>query len=179
VRPRQLIATFDDWLRERELSLTGVVAGGAALDLLGIAGRSTLEVELVQPEVPRPVAGAARAFAARMRSVGEALDDDWLRTGQAGLAGLLPDGWMGRLRRGFDGDALRLDTLGRGDLLLAELLALCEGGLTLGDCLAMAPTEGELRAARPWVEDQDQGADWPAHVADTFTDLARRLGPGV
>lgn len=179
MRPRQLIATFDEWLADRGLTMTGVAAGGAALDLLGLAGRATLELELVQPEVPPPVAAAAREFAATMRAIGQALDDDWLRTGQAGLAALLPDGWQGRLRRGFDGRALHLETLGRGDLLLAELLALCEGGLTLGDCLALAPTAGELRAARPWVEEQDDGADWPAHVAETFADLARRLDHGV
>ncbi len=179
MRPRQLIATFDDWLGERGLSLTGVVAGGAALDLLGFAGRATLEVELVQPEVPKVIAASARMFAARMRSLGESLDDDWLRTGQGGLATLLPDGWEARLRRGFDGKALTLDSLGRGDLMLAELLALCEGGMTLTDCMAMVPTMGELRAAQPWVEEQDGSADWPAHVAETFADLARRLGHGV
>jgi hypothetical protein len=78
----------------------------------------------------------------------------------------------------FEGRALRLGTLGRPDLL-KKLFALCDRGTDLADCLAMAPTAGELDEALPWVSQQDAHPVWPAHAAATLADLARRLGHGV
>jgi hypothetical protein len=43
----------------------------------------------------------------------------------------------------------------------------------------MAPSADELTEAEPWVAYQDANPDWPAHVAATLQDLARRLRHGV
>jgi hypothetical protein len=46
------------------------------------------------------------------------------------------------------GKKLRLQTLGRKDLLRVKLFALCDRGIDLGDFLALAPTEEELALLR-------------------------------
>ena len=65
------------------------------------------------------------------------------------------------------------------DLLRSKLFALSDRGFDLGDCLALVPTAGELRAILPWLEQQDGHRGWPAHVRETLADVGRRLGHGV
>lgn len=126
--------------------------------------------------MPPAIAAAARAFAAELRARGEILDDEWLNDGPGSLAAQLLPAWQARTRPVFTGSALRLSTLGREDLLGSKLFALCDRGIDLGDCLALAPTAEELLALLPWVEQQDTNPDWPGHVRATLTDLASRLG---
>jgi hypothetical protein len=84
-----------------------------------------------------------------------------------------------RLQSVFVGSRIRLRSLGRIDLLRAKLFALCDRGIDLGDCLALAPTAEELTTILPWVEVQDINPDWPAHVRATLADVGRRLRHGV
>jgi hypothetical protein len=72
-----------------------------------------------------------------------------------------------------------LSTLGRPDLLKSKLFALCESGTDLSDCIALAPTPGELAEALPWLEEQDGNDLWPGHVRATVAELAERLRHGV
>jgi hypothetical protein len=121
---------------------------------------------------------AGRAFATARRLNGEALDDDWLNNGPSSLVPLLPEGWRDRTVVAFARRAVTLRALGRDDMLKTKLFDLCDRSTDLGDCLALRPTPEELRAARPWVEQQDANPEWPAHVRATLDDLARRLGHG-
>jgi hypothetical protein len=79
----------------------------------------------------------------------------------------------------FEGRALVLSTLGRADLLKTKLFALCDRGTDLPDCIALAPTAGELTDALIWLAEQDSNPEWPTHVKATIADLTRRLGHGV
>jgi hypothetical protein len=54
----------------------------------------------------------------------------------------------------------------------AKLFALCDRGIDIGDCIALAPTATVL----PWLELQDANPDWPAHVRVTLTDLGKEAG---
>ncbi len=63
-------------------------------------------------------------------------------------------------------------------LLKVKLFALCDRGLDLPDCVALAPTPVELAEAVAWLEPQDLNPGWPAHVRTTLDNLARRLGHG-
>jgi hypothetical protein len=71
-----------------------------------------------------------------------------------------------------------LRSLHRADLLKSKLFALCDRGLDLPDCIALAPTPAELAEATTWLGPQDLNPEWPTHVRATLGDLARRLGHG-
>lgn len=174
-----LLPRFDAFLAARSRRLDAVVTGGAALALLGIISRETRECDLLEPELSEELQEAARAFAADLRAQGETLRDDWLNTGPAALGRLLPDGWRGRLQLAFRGEVIELWCLGRSELLLAKLWALCDRGLDLGDCVALAPDPLELTQAEAWISVQDLHPDWPAHVHATLRALAERLGHGL
>ncbi len=174
--PTETITSFDAFLAERALRLEAVVIGGAALALLGVISRPTRDCDILHPDLPADIKAASRAFAQAVRKSGEPLDDDWLNNGPATLASMLPEGWRERLQVVFEGAATKLQTLGRSDLLKSKLFGLCDRGLDLGDCIALAPTPEELREAQPWLERQDAHPGWPEHVAATLADLGKRLG---
>lgn len=179
MNPTQIIPQFDAFLAERGLDLEGIVTGGAAMALLGILQRETRDCDLIEPELSEAVREASQVFAAMIREQGSILRDDWLNNGPSSLAPLLPEGWRTRLQPIFQGKALRLCSLGRPELLLAKIWALCDRGLDLLDCVALAPSPEELREATAWISIQDLNPDWPSHVQATMQDLAQRLGHGV
>jgi hypothetical protein len=177
--PRTTLAAFDRYLADRGLALEAVVVGGAALNLLGVITRQTRDCDILHPPLPDAVVAAARAFAAELTAAGGKLKEDWLNNGPSSLAKLLPAGWELRLQEAFSGQVLILRSLHRSDLLRSKLFALCDRGLDLQDCIALAPTPAELAEATTWLEPQDLNPGWPAHVRATLADLARRLGHGA
>jgi hypothetical protein len=179
VNPKETITGFDAFLAERGLSLEAVVIGGAALGLLGVVSRQTRDCDILHPELPPAIVEAAREFAQRGRRAGDMLDDDWLNNGPSSLAEVLPPGWRERVHTVFAGRAITLHCLGRLDLLRSKLFALCDRGIDLSDCMALAPTADELAEILPWLALQDANPDWPAYVQETIDDLHRRLGHGV
>lgn len=179
MKPKETIARFDRFLAKRGLSLDAVVIGDVAMALLGVVSRQTRDCDVLDPVIPPEVADAATEFAAAVRNRGDALGDDWFNNGPASLADLLPDGWRSRVQTVFVGSALTLHSLGRNDLLRSKLFALCDRGLDLPDCIALAPTREELEEMLPWLTRQDLNPDWPNHVRATVTDLGRRLGHAV
>ena len=177
--PVETVSAFDLFLHENELELHAVVVGGAALGLLGLIDRQTRDVDVLVPDLSEGISEASRSFARQQRKAGFHLDDDWLNNGPSSLKDLLPDGWEERTQVVFAGEAITLTTLGRSDLLRSKLFALCDRGIDLRDCLALAPTEDELADAESWVVFQDTNPMWPDHVRATLADLRRRLGHGV
>jgi hypothetical protein len=174
-----VLQAFDAYLAERELRLEAVVIGGAALNLLGVVQRTTRDCDILYPSLPPAVVEAARDFAARRRSAGDSLADDWLNNGPESLAALLPAGWQDRLVEVFRGEAIILRCLGRLDLLRSKLFSLCDRATDLFDRVALAPTAAELQELRPWLVTQDAAPEWPEHVRAVLEDLARRCGHGL
>lgn len=179
MKPKETIAAFDAYLADRGLEIDAVVIGGAALGLLGIVSRQTRDCDILHPSIAPTIAEAAREFASLRRRSGDPLDDDWLDNGPSSLADVLPAAWPERLRVVYQGIAITLRSLGRLDLLRSKLFALCDRGLDLEDCVALAPTAAKLAKIVPWLEEQDANPDWPAHTRAVLNDLRRRLKHGI
>lgn len=179
-RTSDILVSFDQYLAPRRLHFEGVVIGGAALNLLGVVSRLTKDCDILSPEIPKEeIAEESRAFAIQVRARGGALQDDWLNNGPATLRSQLLPGWEDRLQTVFSGRAITLRSLDRQDLLCAKLFALCDRGIDLGDCMALAPSPSELETVLHWLEKQDANPQWPAHARLTVADLGRRLGHGL
>ena len=177
--PFSTLGAFDAYLSERGLRLEAVIVGGAALNLLGLITRPTRDCDVLHPALPAAIAAAARSFAAQMRGRGVDLEDAWLNDGPKSLVPLLPADWASRLTTVFSGRAIELRSLGRPELLASKVFALCDRGIDLQDCIAIAPSAAEPSTLLSWLEYQDTNPDWPAHVRSVVADLARRLGHGV
>jgi hypothetical protein len=178
MEPLNTLLLFDSFLNARGLQFHAVIIGGTALNLLGVVTRVTRDCDVLSPAIALEISAAARQFAQESRISGSPLDDDWLNNGPSSLVSLLPNGWELRLQLVFTGNAMVLHCLGRLDLLRSKLFALCDRGIDLSDCLALAPTDDELRIILPWLERQDGNPDWPAHTKAILSDLALRLGYG-
>ncbi len=81
MNPAQIIPLFDAFLAERGLRLEAIATGGAALALLGIVQRETRDFDVIEPDLPEAVRGAAQAFAGLVRERGIVLRNDWLNNG--------------------------------------------------------------------------------------------------
>jgi hypothetical protein len=156
MRPIDTIEAFDLFLRDRGLRFDAVVIGGAALSLLGVVSRPTQDIDILAPEIPQEIHIAARAFAVEIRAAGEILQDEWL-----------------------NGSALHFRCLGRHDLPCAKLFALCDRGIDLDDCIALAATSDELQNVLTWLQLQDANPDWPEHMRNTIADVAKRISHDV
>jgi hypothetical protein len=179
MNPKETIPAFDAFLAAEGLRFEGVVIGGTALGLLGVITRHTRDCDILHPELPADIAQAALRFAQAQRLLGDTLNDDWLNNGPASLMRDLPQGWAARLVPAFVGKAMTLSCLGRLDLLRSKLFALCDRGIDLPDCLALAPTSSELAELEPWLAERDSNPQWTAHVREVLGDLGRRVGLGV
>jgi hypothetical protein len=177
--PRSTLWAFDSFLNARHLTLEAVVIGGTALNLLGVISRQTRDCDVLVPTLSDEMLSAARAFAEEQRSMGSPLGEDWLNNGPASLVKNLPGGWEGRLRPLLSGKALTLQSLGQSDLLKTKLFAYCDRRTDLADCLALAPTAGDLADALAWVQQQDTNDLWPDYVRQMFDALSKRLGHGI
>ena len=153
-----------------------MVIGGAALTLLGVISRLTKDCDILFPETPQDIAKASQSFAREVREKGGALVDEWLNNGPASIQTQFRPGWKNRLQTAFDGQAIRLRSLGREDFLCAKLFALCDRGIDLLDCIALAPSRAALDRIVQWLEQQDASPRRPAHVRVTIANLAKRLG---
>lgn len=137
------------------------------------------------PQVPEVIAAAAARFAALPHT--QPSDGAWLNSKSYDfvvIPGCMPQGWRQRLRPLLHGKALRLDTLGRQDLLCTKLVATVDREQDLDDCIALAPTAQELQDAWPFVE-QYEGNDevrqvyWIPKARAVYAEIAQALGHGA
>lgn len=179
MRPKEILESFDVELVSKRITFSGIIIGGAALNLLGVVSRPTGDCDILSPEIPPEVLKLATEFALECRARGTPLRDDWLNNGPSSLTSLLQKGWSDRLQPAFSGKAINLKCLGREDLLCTKIFAFCDRGTDVDDCIALAPSIDELKNAIEWVILQDANPDWPKHVKNTTDALARRLGHGL
>lgn len=174
----QLIEQFDTFLYEKGLKFEAIVIGGAALKLLGVIKRETVDCDILDPKIPVEIMEASRAFADTQPLLKKSEIDrvNWLNNGPDSLVNYLPQGWRLRLQTAFEGKALFFQTLGRGDLIATKLLAYCDRGQDKADLIDLRVSKIELRENLMWVQNYDTNPQWPDHVLKQFGELAKSLG---
>jgi hypothetical protein len=138
--PKHTIREFDRFLKGQSLEFNAIVIGGAALAILGIISRETQDCDVLDPEIPQEILEASQRFAREIKLEQTSLNENWLNHGPESLRSLLRKGWKTRLKLLYQGSAITFHTLDRLDLLGTKLLALCDRGQDLADCIAMKPT---------------------------------------
>jgi hypothetical protein len=169
-----------------------VVIGGAALNLLGIVDRPTVDVDilafrertLIEPPEPMPAA-LARAIATVARDLD--LDDRWMNTGpalqwQQGL----PDGLEGRLQWRHYGPArtrnvgLDVGLASRLDLIFFKLYAAADyatpRSVHYKDLIALSPSSHELSSAEHWIRPQNDSPEFHVILDELLAYAKKQLG---
>jgi len=162
------------------------IVGGAALNLLGVIARATVDIDVIA------TGEAADALPPTALVVPAHLPDNLTAAVERMTRDLaLPAGWInttvtchGRqeLPPGFVTRVLwkryrRLwvGTAGRQDLIALKLHAAADTDVHsrhTADLLALRPTLGELQTAAEWVRRQDAGAEFPSLVAKVIAHVA-------
>lgn len=176
MNPIDVVKKFDLYLDKKGLTFEAVVIGGAALSILGIISRQTQDVDVLDPEIPKDIMEAAKSFAKEEGIAETSLKENWLNHGPESLRKYLRKNWRLRTQELFSGKAITFTTLGRTDLIGTKLLAYCDRGTDLKDCLDLKPTRDELLELLPWLQDYDTNPGWPKYLQSQIEDIAKRMG---
>ncbi|MBI3292481.1 MAG: hypothetical protein HYZ73_06695 [Elusimicrobia bacterium] len=169
-----------------------LICGGAALNLLNLVGRTTVDVDVLAfivhedsrklraktakpfpPFLEEAVAKVARDFG---------LPSKWLNSGPTSALELgLPDGLLERMETRSYGTALTVRLLSRYDQIHFKLYAAVDrSGKHYDDLLALKPTPSELEAAARWSMTHDVSEAYKGELQKMLTamghpDVARQL----
>lgn len=166
----KILPLFDRFLASKGLFLEITVAGGAALQLLGVVTRATKDCDVVDPDLSEDILSASREFAAR-----NDLPADWLNNGPASLLTELPSDWKERRNEVYSGAALHVFSLGRIDLLRSKLYAYLDRGIDLDDVYALKPSTAEIESLLPWLEERDGNPGWPDYARRSMAEIIRAI----
>lgn len=152
-----------------------VICGGSALIAMGLASRTTKDVDVVAlwrgegelqfaNPLPSEIIDAAKIVSSAMR-----LPQDWLNAGPASLLSLgLPGGFTERLTERILGPTLTVYFISRFDQIHFKLYAAVDrGGYHISDLLALSPTTDELVIAGQWTMTHD--------ISEAFRELLNKL----
>ncbi|PWU13298.1 MAG: hypothetical protein C5B49_14910 [Bdellovibrio sp.] len=176
MKPVEILQKFNIYLAAKGLSFEAVVIGGAALAILGTITRETQDCDVLSPKIPAEILHAARDFSREIIAGGGDLKEEWLNNGPTSLLEVLPREWRSRKQNLYSGKALKLEPLGRPDLLRSKFFAYCDRQQDLPDCIALKPTKAEILETLDWLHRQDAHPGWPEHVSKSMSALAKRLG---
>ena len=153
-----------------------VICGGAALNVMGLIARPTIDADVLALVLVRggevSLEAAPDMLPADVREcIAEVSDDlglgrqQWLNTGPRDLfAKGLPEGLAGRLKPEDFGPRLRVYWVARADAVCFKLYAAAARGPRedqhYEDLKGLAPTEEELRRAVDWVKQQNSDEDF-------------------
>ncbi len=147
---KEALIAFDAFLVSKAELFEATVTGGTALILLDVVSRLTEDLDLIDPDLEIGKRLLAIEFAEQHPEF--ELDVAWINDAASIFKKDLPKGWMDRRVVAFDGQALRLMTLGRDDFLIAKMKSyLSRGAVDTGDCIALKPNRKEFETAERYI----------------------------
>jgi hypothetical protein len=179
---RDLLQRLGQLLEAGGQSASIVIVGGAALSLLGVVERRTVDIDVIAigsgpplrpPErllVPGALPAAIMTEVARLtRDLG--LPEGWINTDvTSGGQLVLAPGFAERVSwERFGG--LWVGLTGRLDLIALKLHASVDSDIRsrhFSDLLALRPSAAELDSAAAWVRTQDAGPEFPRLLAQVL-----------
>jgi hypothetical protein len=171
---KQVIIRFDSYLSNLGYEFEAIIIGGAALNIMEVITRETKDVDFLDPDIPEEIKKASVDFALKNPDL-KLAKDSWINNAPKGLTRDLPEGWRHDLQKIYQGEALRLWTLGRLNLLRSKLYAYADRDTDYADCIALKPTIAELEACKDWVLAGDTSELWPERVEYIFQKLKEDL----
>lgn len=169
----ETIKAFDEFLKSEGLTFEATVIGGAALSVMKIITRETIDIDCLSPKIPKKILEASYKFRSMYPELN--LIERWLNNGPESLLHDLDPGWERRTVDIFKGHAVNFKTLGRLDLIKSKMFAYCDRQTDLQDCIALNPNEMELIEALKWVKERDANTDWPEYVEKQFLFFKHQL----
>lgn len=162
----QILAALGDHLKSRKTApIDMLVCGGAALNMLELVGRTTVDIDILafvlESESGPPALILAKPFppflAEAVDQVGRVfrLGNDWLNSGPTHLIQeiKLPEGLVERAKAMSYGPRLKVRLLSRYDQIHLKLFAVADKGPEKhdDDLRQLKPTPSEIKKAAQWL----------------------------
>ena len=128
----------------------------------------TADIDLLTP-IPEAIEVASREFAKF-----KGLSENWFNNQVVNLRDSIPWGWQSDLRLVFEGQALKLSSISRHNLIKMKMFAYCDRQIDYEDLEAMKPATGEFKSAEEWILSKLKGRERAAAVV-VLSALAKRL----
>jgi hypothetical protein len=90
---KEILDKFDSFLFEKQLSFTGTIIGGAALNLMNVTSRITRDIHFIDPEIPPEIKLAAKTFLNQNMQY-QLSSENWLNNGPISIVRDRPSGWV-------------------------------------------------------------------------------------
>ena len=147
-----------------------IICGGAALISLGIRSTSTVDIDVLEPDLDAAMKQAAAIVGSK-----HGLAPDWINNGPKDLVINFATDWHQRLSEVYRGKRLTVQAIGRPELILSKVFAEADRQEDLDDILALQPTATEIESAARLVATFDAHPDWPKHVERTAQRILKRM----
>ena len=169
-----VFSALDKKLFELKHPKTITIFGSSALIAQNFIDRATHDVDVIDPKLDPQFQVAAMEIAPTL-----GLDPTWLNSAGTVFSRHLPEGWESRTQVIFRGDALKVKSLSRGDLILTKFLSACQRvGVDSEDLASMKPSTIELKSAKKWALQRESTPEWPTRV-DTVLEKVKGLTKGA
>ncbi len=143
---KKALSLLDKELVMKKFNVELIICGGAALILMGIVSRETVDVDVITKLIPDAVLEAAKVVAKKLK-----YPEDWLNNKASPILDRLPVNWEDHLITVFTGKAVTIKSISRQDLISAKLHAAVDRkAADYDDILDLNPTVLELDRARDY-----------------------------
>ncbi len=165
---RRLFGLLDAAMKE---PLEIYLIGAANLIAQNVLTRETHDIDvIVPPEFPSDVREAVAKI-----SQAEKIPPKWINTMPASDARFLAAGWKERVSLFYEGRRLRVNLLGRKDMVGLKIAAAFDRQrFDADDLLAMNPSEEEWAFGQAWARNYDANPEWPRLIDELVSKLKER-----
>ena len=170
---KRALAELNKELAKRDKSYTLYTCGGAALQLLGISTRDTVDIDVIAEKLDDELIAAKNAVAKKLR-----ISEEWLNNEVTPIAKRLPKGWKKNCTEVSSASHLVVYSLSRQDLINSKLHATVDRHAEdYDDLLALKPNPAEIKLARKYVlKQKDKIETYEVFVNGVIRRLNKDLG---
>ena len=153
------LSLLDKELSKKNFKADLTICGGAALILMGIVSRETVDVDVVAKEIPIWVLTAAKVVAKKLKC-----REDWLNNKVNPLIERLPSDWEEHLITLFTGAAITVRSISRQDLISVNFTPQLKGGRQIIQMVDLKPTSVEIETAKHYCLKQSKNETYEVWV---------------
>jgi hypothetical protein len=169
---KKALNALNQELNKIDRSYTLYICGGAALQLLGIIARDTIDVDVIADQLEKPLIDASLKVAKKLR-----IADDWLNNKVNPIASRLSPDWKEHCIEALKLSHLTIYSLCRQDLINAKLHAATDRRAgDISDLVDLKPTLAELAAARKHVLKQNDSETYSVFVDGVINLIKKDIG---
>lgn len=163
------LSLLDQELAKMNLKAELTICGGAALIMMGVVSRETVDVDVIADQIPDAVLTAAKLVAKKLKC-----REDWLNNRVSPLIQRLPVDWERHLITLFTGRAVTVRSISRQDLINGKLHAAIDRKASdYSDLIELKPTVAEIEIARRYCLWQAKSDTYEVWV-NGYVDLLKK-----